>query len=78
MQRISGSLDEGRITFGAHKTEPGEQAVDPVCGMPVERGTAAAVAAHAGRSYFFCSPGCKARFEADPRRLRADRARAGS
>jgi len=40
---------------------------DPVCGMTVDRGTALS-AEHAGRRYFFCGPGCRAKFEADPER----------
>ena len=66
MQRISGSLDEGRITFGEPRGGPGAMAVDPVCGMQVERGRAAAVVAYHDRGYFFCSESCKAKFEADP------------
>jgi uncharacterized membrane protein YraQ (UPF0718 family)/YHS domain-containing protein len=40
-------------------------ATDPVCGMKVDRSKALR-AAHAGRTYFFCSEGCRAEFEADP------------
>jgi len=41
---------------------------DPVCGMtvrPEERGPRAE---HQGRTYYFCGPGCLARFQADPER----------
>jgi Cu+-exporting ATPase len=62
MGRISGSLDEGRITFAPREAE----ARDPVCGMTVNPGRAAAVATYKGRSYFFCSDECKERFDADP------------
>jgi YHS domain-containing protein len=37
---------------------------DPVCGMTVDRERALR-AEHAGRTYFFCSEGCRSRFEAD-------------
>jgi YHS domain-containing protein len=40
---------------------------DPVCGMTVDRGTALS-ADHRGRRYFFCGPGCRAKFEAEPER----------
>ncbi|MFL5920987.1 MAG: permease [Gaiellaceae bacterium] len=40
---------------------------DPVCGMTVDRGTAPSLE-HGGRRYYFCGPGCLARFEADPER----------
>lgn len=32
---------------------------DPVCGMNVEEGKAAATAQHGGKTYYFCSTGCK-------------------
>jgi Cu+-exporting ATPase len=41
---------------------------DPVCGMDVDPHTAAHKADHAGRSYYFCSAGCRAKFVADPLR----------
>jgi Cu+-exporting ATPase len=63
MPRISGSLDEGRITFGVP-----EAALDPVCGMKVEPSRAAASTTYEGRSYLFCSQSCKERFDADPER----------
>jgi Cu+-exporting ATPase len=65
MRRISGSLDDGRITFGEHEAEP-EYVIDPVCGARLERSRAVAASAHEGRAYFFCSQECKARFDADP------------
>ena len=48
-----------------------DKAVDPVCGMSVDPATAKHRAEHAGASYFFCSAGCKAKFEADPARFLA-------
>jgi uncharacterized membrane protein YraQ (UPF0718 family) len=38
---------------------------DPVCGMTVDRGKAQS-AEHRGTRYFFCGPGCRAKFQADP------------
>jgi xanthine dehydrogenase accessory factor len=43
------------------------EAVDPVCGMTVSLATAV-LAEHDGVTYAFCSPACRARFEADPAR----------
>ena len=40
---------------------------DPVCGMSVDRGKALS-AEHHGRRYFFCGPGCRSKFEAEPHR----------
>ena len=39
---------------------------DPVCGMAVDEKQAAATASHEGRTYYFCSAGCKSKFEKDP------------
>jgi membrane fusion protein, copper/silver efflux system len=42
---------------------------DPVCGMSVDRSKASAaghVAAHKGRTYYFCSDTCAKQFEANP------------
>ncbi len=40
--------------------------IDPVCGMSVDPHTAKYRAEHAGRTYYFCSDGCRKKFEADP------------
>jgi YHS domain-containing protein len=39
---------------------------DPVCGMEVDPGTAAAAWDHDGTTYYFCSVGCFERFRDDP------------
>jgi Cu+-exporting ATPase len=41
-------------------------ATDPVCGMSVDIATARHRFEHSGKTEFFCSAGCKAKFEADP------------
>ena len=41
-------------------------AIDPVCGMTVDPHTAKHKSDHAGRTYYFCSSGCRAKFVADP------------
>jgi YHS domain-containing protein len=47
-------------------------ATDQVCGMPVDPLTAAHKAVQDGRTYWFCSAGCRAEFEKEPQRyLRA-------
>ncbi|MGB3525106.1 MAG: heavy metal translocating P-type ATPase [Flavobacteriales bacterium] len=40
--------------------------IDPVCGMNVDPATAKHSSEHAGQTYYFCSAGCKTKFEADP------------
>jgi Cu+-exporting ATPase len=42
------------------------QHLDPVCGMTVTPEGAAAQSEHNGKIYYFCAPGCKARFDANP------------
>jgi Cu+-exporting ATPase len=41
-----------------------EEFVDPVCGMTVNPETAAGTSERDGVRYYFCSPGCKAKFDA--------------
>ena len=54
---------------GAHaSSSPITTATDPVCGMQVDAITAKHRAEYQGQPYFFCSAGCKSKFEADPER----------
>lgn len=39
---------------------------DPICGMQVEESEAAGQTEHEGTIYYFCSTGCKEKFEASP------------
>ena len=39
---------------------------DPVCGMQVDPESAVGRSEYKGKQYFFCSSGCKQRFDADP------------
>jgi Cu+-exporting ATPase len=41
---------------------------DPVCGMTVDPQKTPHAASHSGIDYFFCSSGCRTKFEADPAR----------
>jgi len=38
--------------------------IDPVCGMDVDKGDIKSL--YKGRTYYFCSKGCKTRFDRDP------------
>ena len=42
---------------------------DPVCGMHVETATAPASTVHQGERVYFCSDGCRSRFEGSPARF---------
>ena len=48
------------------KPETGGRAVDPVCGMTVDIGTAKHISEHHHQNYYFCSAGCKTKFQANP------------
>lgn len=41
-------------------------AKDPVCGMDVEERSAAGTSQYRGKTYYFCSTGCKAAFDKEP------------
>ena len=39
---------------------------DPVCGMMVDPKKAAGKSDYQGKTYYFCSPGCKKTFDQNP------------
>lgn len=41
---------------------------DPVCGMQIDPQTAVTTREHDGTTFYFCSHGCAAAFDADPHR----------
>lgn len=41
---------------------------DPVCGMDIDEKNAAGSSVYHGQTYYFCSTGCKAAFDADSAR----------
>jgi Cu+-exporting ATPase len=47
-------------------TQAQPTSVDPVCGMTVNPGKAAATEEHGGQTYLFCGLGCAAKFRANP------------
>jgi Cu+-exporting ATPase len=40
---------------------------DVVCGMQIDPGKAAGKSGFNGKTYYFCSAGCKAKFDATPK-----------
>ncbi len=42
---------------------------DPVCGMEVTAETAEATSEYQGRTYYFCSLGCKKSFDKEPEKF---------
>src|SRR5688500_1464599 len=62
---------------GHHHAPPSESihtVKDPVCGMDVDPHTAKHRREHAGRTYYFCSAGCRTKFAADPERYLGENA----
>ncbi|HBN9495309.1 heavy metal translocating P-type ATPase [Pseudomonas aeruginosa] len=51
---------------GHGSPKPEDQVKDPVCGMDVDPATAKHTADFGGRTFYFCSASCQARFEAAP------------
>jgi YHS domain-containing protein len=43
-----------------------EMAIDPVCKMHVDEAKAAGTSEHNGKTYYFCAPVCKRKFDANP------------
>lgn len=41
-------------------------ATDPVCNMTVDEASAAATSEYRGKTYYFCSVGCKKEFDEHP------------
>ena len=54
---------------GSHGNASAATAIDPVCGMRVDRETAKHRFAYRGEDYFFCGARCRARFEAEPEKF---------
>lgn len=61
--RAAGALDAPAV---AADRADRHEAIDPVCGMTVDVGSTHHRTTHGGRTVYFCSAGCLARFEADP------------
>ena len=41
---------------------------DPVCGMQLEEEDSVDSSEYQGKTYYFCSPNCKAAFDQDPQK----------
>jgi len=52
--------------IGTRNARSGTAVRDPVCGMDVDPHTTAHRATYDGRTYYFCSPGCREKFLAAP------------
>ncbi len=69
----------GQATHSGHQALPGQggdmestgTAIDPVCGMTVNTRTAEYRSFRGDETYYFCSAGCKQRFDKDPEKYLA-------
>lgn len=43
-----------------------EKVIDPVCGMKIDKSEAKATSEYKGKTYYFCSEGCKGKFDKGP------------
>jgi len=50
----------------ANTREPNQTVHDPVCHMDIDMRQAAGRSDYNGHTYYFCAPGCKQDFDADP------------
>jgi P-type Cu+ transporter len=66
--------------MNSDKTSPGKTGrtlvKDPVCNMDVDPATARGSSEYKGQTYYFCSPGCVKRFNADPEKYLAPKSAA--
>ena len=52
---------------GTQLTKEDAMEKDAVCGMQVDPTKAAGTSVYNGKTYYFCSKACKAKFDANPR-----------
>ena len=71
MASETGSPEQGGTPMpdAAPRGVGARSAVDPVCGMEVDRQHATATLTHDGATYYFCALSCRDRFAADPGRF---------
>jgi len=68
--------DKAGADSAATTTTQDTAAIDPICGMSVEREGAKHTFDYGGDTYYFCSPGCRERFVGDPDGYLSGRAQA--
>ncbi len=62
------ALAQGLPASGHEVHAEAATALDPVCGMTVDKAGAAATREHGGQTYYFCMDGCAEAFAADPQK----------
>jgi Cu+-exporting ATPase len=69
LRRFNPERWKGRLPHKTRKIKEVNEkkmAVDPVCKMTVEESPTAIQSTYNGKTYYFCSPSCKATFDKDP------------
>lgn len=51
---------------GTKPKETGQMVKDVVCGMEIDPKEAAGQSEYQGKTFYFCAPGCKRKFDANP------------
>ncbi len=54
---------------GTKTKETSQMAKDVVCGMQIDPNEAAGKSEYQGQTYYFCAPGCKRKFDANPQQF---------
>jgi len=67
-ERAGHAHDHGHAHEHGHGAPAAGSATDPVCGMSVDPASAKHSAEFAGKTYYFCSAGCREKFLAEPQR----------
>jgi len=57
------------VMVGIAQEKSSDTAIDPVCGMTVNKAQAKATFEYKGTTYYFCNPGCKESFAKDPEKF---------
>jgi P-type Cu+ transporter len=52
-----------------HEHNTTAKVIDPVCGMTIAPEDAVGHVEHEGATYYFCSPSCMEKFQANPKRF---------
>lgn len=59
------------VMVGLAQEKSADTAIDPVCGMTVNKAQAKATYDYKGTTYYFCNPGCKEAFAKEPEKYLA-------
>ena len=54
---------------GTKTKETSQMVKDVVCGMQIDPNEAAGKSEYQGQTYYFCAPGCKRKFDANPQQF---------